>query len=184
MLSDWSPKEWHHKLTLGSYLEELDRARKEHDLAESRARLCRQLTEIAKAEQETQERLERSPQEASRFADKFEGDGLFTLADFQRLEIAFRVEFSETAPGQCDGGHRGTSCIGVRSSQPRRRRAPSRSARRHLAPAIFILESHSVFRIPSGCPWKGHGCSHPRRADEHAFGPGWIAAGCRNRCAF
>jgi len=84
--------------TLGSYLEELDRAQKEHDLAEARARLCRQLTEIAKAEQETQERLERSPQEASRFADKFEGDGLFTLTDFQRLEIAFRVEFSRPLP--------------------------------------------------------------------------------------
>jgi hypothetical protein len=86
------------QLTLGSYLEELDRAQKECDLAESRARLCRQLTEMAKAEQEAQEHLEKPSDEAPRFTGRFDGDGLFTSAHFQRLETAFRLEFSRPLP--------------------------------------------------------------------------------------
>ena len=80
------------------YLEELDRARKEFDLAESRARLCRELTGMAKAEQELQANLERSPAEALAMAVRYDGFGTFTFADFQRVDVAFAGHFTKHLP--------------------------------------------------------------------------------------
>src|SRR5512135_3653551 len=52
------------RLSLATHTEELDRARKEMALAESRARLAHELTLMAKAEEAYQAQLERSPAEA------------------------------------------------------------------------------------------------------------------------
>ena len=80
------------------YLEDLDRARKEFDLAESRARLCRELTAIAKAEEEFQARPERARAGAHQLAARFDGGGLFTAFDFHLVEAAFTAHFGKPLP--------------------------------------------------------------------------------------
>ena len=86
------------QLSVGPHLENLDRARKEYDVAVSRARLCRELTEIARREQELENALERSPADAAALAGRFEGTGFFTAAEFRRLETAFASRFSRALP--------------------------------------------------------------------------------------
>jgi hypothetical protein len=80
------------------FLEELDRARKEFYLAESRARIFRELTAIAKAEQELQARLERAPAEAPALGLRYDGSAIFNLSDFHILEAAFSAHFGKTLP--------------------------------------------------------------------------------------
>ncbi len=86
------------QLSLGTYLDELDRARKENDLAESRARLARQLTQMARDEEEFQRSLEMDPHATAPIAERFDGDGMFTRGDFQRIESAFESRFSRPLP--------------------------------------------------------------------------------------
>jgi hypothetical protein len=86
------------QLSIGPYLENLDRARKEYDVAVSRARLVRELTEIARREQELENALERSSADAEALAGRFVGTGLFTAAELRRLEIAFESRFSRALP--------------------------------------------------------------------------------------
>jgi hypothetical protein len=86
------------RLSLGTYLDELDRARKELDLAESRARLARELIQMAKDEEELQKSLDRAPQQARRLAERFDGDGLFSRVDFLRIESAYASRFSKRLP--------------------------------------------------------------------------------------
>lgn len=86
------------QLSLGPYLENLDRARREYDLAISRARLCRELTEMARSEQELENALAQSAAEAAAMARRFEGAASFTLAEFRRLEAAYETRFSRSLP--------------------------------------------------------------------------------------
>jgi hypothetical protein len=86
------------QLSLGVFLEEIDRSRKEYDVAVSRAKLCRDLAEMARAEEELQKRLAQAPAEAMQLADRFDGDGVFTLSDFRRVEAAFVGHFSKALP--------------------------------------------------------------------------------------
>jgi len=85
-------------LTLGTFLEEIDRSRKEYDLAVSRARLCRELASMARVEEELQTRLAQSPGEAPAIAERFDSDGVFTATDFRRVESAFYLHFSKALP--------------------------------------------------------------------------------------
>lgn len=80
------------QLSLGPYLDNLDRARKEYDLAVSRARLCHELTEMARREQELEDAIERIPSGTPSLP------GTFTLADLRRLEAAFEIRFSRPLP--------------------------------------------------------------------------------------
>src|ERR1035437_7854321 len=77
------------QLSLGAFLEELDLARKEWDLAESRASLVRELTEMAKAEESLANKLAEEPAEAPKIADRYDGDGIFTTGTLARVEMAF-----------------------------------------------------------------------------------------------
>ena len=86
------------QLSLGTYLDELDRARKEYDLAESRARLARQLTQMAKDEEELQRSLDQAPQQAPQVAERYDGSGMFTRVDFLRVEAAFEGRFAKPLP--------------------------------------------------------------------------------------
>ncbi|HZT29150.1 MAG TPA: hypothetical protein VFA33_04660 [Bryobacteraceae bacterium] len=86
------------QLSLGTYLDELDRARKENDLAISRARLAHELTEMAKAEEELQKHLEEAPQQATQVAERYDGSGVFTRADLLRVETAFESRFAKPLP--------------------------------------------------------------------------------------
>jgi hypothetical protein len=78
-------------------LEELDRARKEADMAESRAHMCRELTAIARLEQEYQNALEAAPA-ARPLPDRFDGSGVFTIADLAMVDAAFRGQFGKPLP--------------------------------------------------------------------------------------
>ena len=80
------------QLSLGPYLEDLDRARKEFDLAESRARLCRELTAMARLEAES----DFEPEPAR--LQGFRGTALFTLPDFQRVRADFESRWSKPLP--------------------------------------------------------------------------------------
>jgi hypothetical protein len=85
-------------LSLTSYLEDLDLAKKEFDLAGSRARLTSELTRMAQAEEALATKLANSPEEAHEFADHFEGDGAFNMITFARVESDFEKEFGKPLP--------------------------------------------------------------------------------------
>src|SRR5262249_33648348 len=85
-------------LSLTPMLEDLDLAKKEFDLAESRARLTSELTRMAQAEEALETKLARSPEEAREFADHYEGDGTFNTVTFARVESDFEKEFGKPMP--------------------------------------------------------------------------------------
>ena len=131
------------RLSLGTFLEEVDRSRKEYDLAESRARLCRELAAMAKAEEALQATLAQAPADAPALAERFEGDGIFTTADFRRIETAFEGHFAkpllvsamgETAVHRALGfDHRNRVDVAVHPDQPE---------------GIWLLQYLSRNRIP------------------------------------
>jgi len=86
------------QLSLSSFLEELDFARKECDLAETRARLTHQLSQMALAEEELAARLAREPSDASSLAYRYDGDGVFSMGTFSRVEAAFEKHFGKPLP--------------------------------------------------------------------------------------
>ena len=91
------------QLSLGAFLEELDRARKESDLAESRANLVRELTEMAQAEDALATKLAEEPAEAPQIADRYDGDGIFTTGTLARVEMAFARQFGKPLPISANG---------------------------------------------------------------------------------
>ncbi|HMD70107.1 MAG TPA: hypothetical protein VKF41_02125 [Bryobacteraceae bacterium] len=86
------------QLSLGGSLEELDGARKEADLAEGRASLVRELTEMAKAEEALAVKLAEEPAEAPKIADRYDGDGIFTAGTLARVEMEFAKRFGKPLP--------------------------------------------------------------------------------------
>ena len=116
------------RLSLGTYLEDLDRARKEFDLAESRARLSHELTLMAKAEESYQVHLERAPAAAHPLAERYDGQSLFTAVDLQRVEAAFAGHFAKPLPVSALGetavhralgfDHRGRVDVAVHPDEP------------------------------------------------------------------
>src|SRR5215831_12213840 len=66
-------------LSLSTFLEELDLARKELDLAESRARLTHELTQMARAEEQLDGKLDRQLEEDRKPSDRYESDGAFNM---------------------------------------------------------------------------------------------------------
>jgi hypothetical protein len=116
------------QLSLGTFLEEIDRSRKEFDVAESRARLCRELASMARAEEELYAKLAEAPAEARSLADRFDGDGAFSAADFRRIEAAFHDRFAKPLPVSAMGetavhralgfDHRNRVDVAVHPDQP------------------------------------------------------------------
>jgi hypothetical protein len=85
-------------LSLTPLLEELDGARKEQDLAESRARLVRELAQMARAEELLESKLNHEPQEVRELADRYDGDGVFNMGTFSRVELDFEKQFGKPLP--------------------------------------------------------------------------------------
>jgi hypothetical protein len=73
-------------------------AQKEYNLAESRANLTEELTEMAKAEEALAARLANAPDQASELADHYEGDGTFSMSTFARVESDYQKEFGKPLP--------------------------------------------------------------------------------------
>jgi len=116
------------QLSLGGFLEEMDLARKEADLAESRANLVRELTEMAQAEESLATKLAEAPAEAHQIADRYDGDGVFTAGTLARVEMAFARQFGKPLPVSAMGetavhralgfDHRGRVDVAVQPDLP------------------------------------------------------------------
>ena len=114
--------------SLTNLLEELDFARKETELADTRAKLAQQATDMALAEEALQAQLAAHPSEAPKIAEKFDGDGVFTTQMFQRVEAAFSARFGKPLPVSANGetavhralgfDHRGRVDVAVRPDEP------------------------------------------------------------------
>ena len=115
-------------LSLTPLLEELDSARKELDLAESRARFTRELAQMARAEELVESQLNRDPQEVRELADRYEGDGVFSMGTFARVELDFEKQFGKPMPVSAMGetavhrslgfDHRGRVDVAIHPDQP------------------------------------------------------------------
>src|ERR1039458_8255764 len=115
-------------LSLTPLLEELDGARKEQDLAESRARFTRELAQMARAEELLESKLNQDPREARELADRYDGDGVFTMGTFARVELDFERQFGKPMPVSAMGetavhrsmgfDHRGRVDVAINPDQP------------------------------------------------------------------
>jgi hypothetical protein len=116
------------QLSIGPLLEELDRARKEQDLAESRANFTRQLAEMARAEELLESKLNHQPEEVHELADRYDGDGIFNMGTFSRVEMDFVKQFGKPMPVSAMGetavhrslgfDHRGRVDVAIHPDQP------------------------------------------------------------------
>ncbi len=116
------------QLSLGTFLRDLDFARKEYDLAETRARLAREINDMARAESALQARMLSAPSEAAALAERFDGNGVFNPVIFRRVETAFEERFGHALPVSADGetavhrsmgfDHRGRVDVALRPDQP------------------------------------------------------------------
>jgi hypothetical protein len=86
------------QVSLTTSMDDLELARKELALAESRAKLTRDLAEMARAEEAQQQSAE--PHD---LLDRYEGDGSFTPAEFSRIESAFATKFGKSIPVSARG---------------------------------------------------------------------------------
>ena len=115
-------------LSLTQFLEDLDLAKKEYDLAESRARLTAELTRMAQAEEALDTRLAQQPDEAHDLADHYQGDGAFNMIAFARVESDFEKRFGKSLPISAMGetavhrslgfDHRGRVDVAIHPDQP------------------------------------------------------------------
>jgi hypothetical protein len=116
------------RLSLDTYLSELDFARKECDLAESRAKLARETAQQAEAEALLATHFSDKPAEAPKTAERFDGNGQFTQATFKRVENAFEAHFGKPLPVSAMGetsvhralgfDHRGRVDVAIHPDQP------------------------------------------------------------------
>jgi hypothetical protein len=107
--------------------EQVDFARKEYDLAVSRASLNREMAEMARLEQARQAH-EPGASGIAASAVHFDGSGVFTPAQFQQVSTAFERHFSKPLPVSAMGetavhramgfDHRGRVDVAVNPDQP------------------------------------------------------------------
>ncbi|MCX6631993.1 MAG: hypothetical protein NTW28_30660 [Candidatus Solibacter sp.] len=115
-------------LSLTPLLEELDGARKEQDLAESRARFTRELAHMARAEELLESKLNHDPALVHELADRYDGDGIFTMGTFAHVELDFESQFGKPMPVSAVGetavhrslgfDHRGRVDVAIHPDQP------------------------------------------------------------------
>ena len=84
--------------SLENPLSDVDLARKEYALAETRANLTRELAAMARVEEDLEAKLEQRPAEAHDLAERFDGDGIFTTPQFAKVETAFEGKFKKALP--------------------------------------------------------------------------------------
>jgi hypothetical protein len=116
------------RTSLSPFLEELDSRRRTFDLAESRASLFRELAEMIRRELELEASLEAEPEVAPRIAERFEGAGVFRLAQLKGVMAAFEKEFHRPLPISARGmtalhkrlgfDHRERADVSLRPDQP------------------------------------------------------------------
>lgn len=91
------------RLALTPLLEELDRARRELDLARSRARLLEELAEMARAEAAEASLPDAPQQEPRPLVERFEGRAPFHPGILRVLALDFELEFGRSLPISAHG---------------------------------------------------------------------------------
>jgi hypothetical protein len=86
------------KLSLGTFLEEIEMARKENALAQTRADLVHEIAQMAHDEEAFETKLALAPYEARGIAERFDGDGAFNMIAFARVQTAFEQQFGKALP--------------------------------------------------------------------------------------
>jgi hypothetical protein len=115
------------KNDLDPLVAQCDFARKEYDLAVSRANLNHELAEMARAEQNRLARPGQGP-EGARASVRYDGAGVFTPGQFQQVSTAFEHQFAKPLPVSAMGetaihramgfDHRGRVDVAVNPDQP------------------------------------------------------------------
>ncbi len=113
--------------TLNNLLQDMDFARKDCELASTRADLAKEITAMAEAEAALQPPAAGQPAEAPKIAERFDGDGVFTPQIFSRVEAAFEHKFGKPLPVSANGetavhralgfDHRGRVDVALRPDQ-------------------------------------------------------------------
>jgi hypothetical protein len=116
------------ELSLDTFIRDLDFARKQCDLAETRARLAREIAEQAEAEAALMTRMPSEPLEATKDTERFDGNGVFSEAVFRKTEAAFEARFGKPLPVSAMGetavhralgfDHRGRVDVALHPDQP------------------------------------------------------------------
>jgi hypothetical protein len=110
---------------------DFDRAKQELDWAKSRATLVEQIAENARVQKgiaSLEIQAESHPDWAGKVYTHYEGSGVFTPADLQRLEVDYAVKFASKLPISAEGetavhrslgfDHRGRVDVAVMPDQP------------------------------------------------------------------
>jgi hypothetical protein len=84
--------------SLAIHMDDLTLAKKECDLAETRAKLTAQLAEMARNEEALMARLAQEPPDAHRGTERFDGNGVFTTQIFNRIESLYQANFGKAMP--------------------------------------------------------------------------------------
>jgi len=108
--------------------DDLEQERREVSLAESRAKLVHELSEMAGAEENYINKLAHSPAEAAELAAGYGADGTFAYATYAKVEMAFRERFGKPMPVSAMGetavhramgfDHRGRVDVALNPDQP------------------------------------------------------------------
>lgn len=114
--------------SLEEFKSDLVSVQKELEIAESRARLTATLAEMARAEEELEQKLANQPEEAHQIAERHDGDGIFNNRTFAVIEAAFEKKFGKPLPVSAMGDtathrslgfdHRGRVDVAVNPDQP------------------------------------------------------------------
>jgi len=116
------------QLSLDTFLRSLDFARKQCDLAETRARLAREMAAQAEAEAALAVRTASELPGAAPTSERFDGNGVFTEAILRKTETAFEARFGKPLPISAMGetavhralgfDHRGRVDVALHPDQP------------------------------------------------------------------
>jgi hypothetical protein len=116
------------KNDLQAYADQAAFARTERDLAESRARLCHDLGEMARVEQNLHSHREPGRRDGSFTAFHYDGHGTFTPRQYAQVAAAFEHRFAKPLPVSAMGetavhralgfDHRGRVDVAVNPDQP------------------------------------------------------------------
>jgi hypothetical protein len=116
------------RISLLPLAQDLEQERRELSLAESRAQLIHELSEMVSAEENFLNKLAHSPAEAAELASGYSGDGTFVYATYTKVEIAFRERFGKPMPVSALGetavhramgfDHRGRVDVALNPDQP------------------------------------------------------------------
>jgi hypothetical protein len=116
------------EVSLSTMLQDLDFARRQCELVETRARLARELAQMAETEAALEERALPANNGTHAIAERFDGDGIFTTKILQQVETAFEGRFGKAMPVSADGetavhramgfDHRGRVDVALNPDQP------------------------------------------------------------------